>query len=176
MIAFRHHALCIAALAFMFVSPFDIVTQAHGNPQMSTEDQQKTEARNRTLVEQAFEKWANGTGGPYDLLAEDVSWTIVGHSDASRTYDSRADFIGEVIAPFNARMSQGLRPTIRELYVQGDRVVIFFDAGGVARDGIAYANTYAWFWKMRDGEVVVAYAFFDSIAFNDFWRRVSPAE
>ena len=79
-----------------------------------------------------------------------------------------------MIRPFNARMSQGLKPTIRNLYAEGDTVIIFFDASGVARDGQPYANTYAWFWEMRDGRVVKAHAFFDSIAFNDFWQRVQP--
>jgi hypothetical protein len=134
------------------------------------------EARNRSLVETAFAAWRDGTGSPYDLLADDVSWTIVGRSDAAKTYSSREAFMGEVIRPFNARMSAGLRPTMRSLHVDGDTVIIFFDASGIARDGKTYANTYAWFWEMRDGRVTKAHAFFDSIAFNDLWRRVSAAE
>lgn len=65
-----------------------------------------------------------------------------------------------------------LKPTIRNLYAVGDDVI--FDAAGVARDGQPYENTYAWFWQMRDGKIVKAHAFFDSVVFNDFWRRVSP--
>ena len=52
-------------------------------------------------------------------------------------------------------------------------MVIFFDAAGVAADGQGYANTYAWFWEMRDGRVVRAHGFFDSISFNELWRRVA---
>lgn len=133
-----------------------------------------TEAGNRALAEAGFAAWSAGTGSPYDLLADDVSWTIVGHSDASKTYPSKAAFIDEVIRPFNARMRQGLKPTIRSLVTSGDSVVIFFDAAGVAKDGRPYANTYAWFWEMRGGRIVKAHAFFDSIAFNDLWRRVTP--
>ena len=124
-------------------------------------EQASIERRNRALVEEAFAKWGAGTGSPYDLLADDVSWTIVGRSDASRTYPSREAFMSEVIRPFGARMSQGLRPTIRQLVTDGDTVVIFFDASGVAKDGEVYANTYAWFREMRDGRVVRAHAFFD---------------
>jgi ketosteroid isomerase-like protein len=135
-----------------------------------------TETRNKALAEGGFAAWSAGTGSPYDLLAEDASWTIVGHSDASKTYGSRAAFIEEVIKPFNARMSQGLKPTIRNIYADGDAVIIFFDASGLARDGKPYSNTYAWFWEMREGRIVKAHAFFDSIAFNDLWRRVQPAQ
>lgn len=131
------------------------------------------EARNIALTKAAFAAWRDGTGSPYDLLAEDASWTIVGRSEASRTYPSRAAFIDEVIKPFVARMREQLKPTIRSLHADGDSVVIFFDAGGIARDGLPYTNTYAWIWQMKDGKVVNAHAFFDSIAFNDLWRRVS---
>jgi uncharacterized protein len=151
------------------------LAQTSGDRTMTQSDTE-TEARNRASAEAGFAAWSAGTGSPYDLLADDVTWTIVGHSDASKTYSSRAAFIDEVIRPFNARMSQGLKPTIRNLYAKGDDVIIFFDASGVARDGQPYKNTYAWFWQMRDGKIVRAHAFFDSIAFNDLWRRVQPAE
>jgi hypothetical protein len=143
---------------------------------MNSTGEANVEIHNRAIVEDAFSKWAKGTGGPYDLLADDVIWTIVGNSEASREYPSRKAFIDDVITPFNARMrpGEGLRPTIRSLYAAGDDVIIFFDASGTAKDGVTYANTYAWFWTMRDGEVVRAHAFFDSIAFNDLWERVSP--
>jgi uncharacterized protein len=78
-------------------------------------------------------------------------------------------------SPFNARMSVGLKPTIRNIYADGDTVIIFFDASGTARDGKPYANTYAWFFDMRDGKVIKASAFFDSVEFNEFWQRVTPA-
>jgi uncharacterized protein len=132
-------------------------------------------ARNRALVEASFALWRDGTGSPYDLLAEDVNWTIVGRSDASKTYSSRDAFMREVIRPFNARMRDGLRPTIRNLYADGQTVIIFFDATGIARNGETYTNTYAWFLEMADGRIVRAHAFFDSIAFNELWQRVSPS-
>jgi hypothetical protein len=44
-----------------------------------------------------------------------------------------------------------------------------------ARDGKPYVNTYAWFLEVRDGRIVVAHAFFDSIAFDELWTRVAPA-
>jgi ketosteroid isomerase-like protein len=132
------------------------------------------EDRNRNLIAQSFEAWRTRSGSPYDLLAENVSWTITGNSTASRTYPSREAFMREVIRPFNARMQDPLVPTIRRLYAEDDTVIAFFDAQGMARDGKPYSNTYAWFLEMRDGKIVRAHAFFDSIAFDDLWRRVAP--
>jgi uncharacterized protein len=130
--------------------------------------------RNKAVVQASFDAWRAGTGSPYGLLADDASWTIVGHSVASKTYPSKEAFMSEVIRPFNARMSVGLKPTIRHIYAEGDTVIIFFDASGTARDGQPYGNTYAWFLDMRDGKVVNAFAFFDSVVFNEFWQRVKP--
>lgn len=101
------------------------------------------EAANKTLVAERFAAWAAGTGSPYDLLADDATWTITGNSLASKTYNGRNAFLTEVIRPFNARMSVGLKPTIRNIYADGDTVIVFFDAAGTARDGRPYANTYA---------------------------------
>jgi ketosteroid isomerase-like protein len=150
--------------------------RAQGEAPMTASTVSTTEARNRSLVETAFKAWRDGTGSPYSLLADDVSWTIVGRSDASKTYANSEAFMSEVIRPFNARMREGLRPTIRSLHVDGNTVIIFFDAQGVARDGQPYVNTYAWFWEMRDGRVTKAHAFFDSISFNELWRRVPALE
>ncbi|HZH11168.1 MAG TPA: nuclear transport factor 2 family protein [Microvirga sp.] len=135
-----------------------------------------TATENKGLVQHAFDAWASGTGSPYDLLAENVKWTITGNSLASKTYGSRDAFIGEVIRPFNARMSVGLKPAIRRMYADGDTVIVFFDASGTARDGVPYANTYAWFLQLQDGKIINASAFFDSIAFNELWRRVPVSQ
>jgi hypothetical protein len=133
------------------------------------------EERNRALVRQGFDAWRDGTGSPYGLLADEASWTITGNSAAAKTYPTRDAFLGEVIRPFNARMASRLVPTIRRLYAEGDTVIVFFDAEGTARDGQPYRNTYAWFLDLQEGKIVRANAFFDSIAFDDLWHRVTPA-
>jgi len=66
------------------------------------------EARNKATVQAGFDAWKNGTGSPYDALADNATWTIVGNSVVSRTYASREDFLSVVIRPFNARMSSRL--------------------------------------------------------------------
>jgi ketosteroid isomerase-like protein len=130
--------------------------------------------RNKAAIERAFAAWKDGTGSPLDLLADDAVWTIVGRTLVSKTYDSREAFMRDVIRPFNARMSSGLKPEVRHLYADGNTVVAFFEARGVARDGKPYENTYAWFMTMRDGRIVRVFAFLDSVAFNDLWTRLSP--
>ena len=140
----------------------------------SMKDSASLEASNRTAVEAAFASWRDGTGSPFDLLADDATWTIAGRSMAAGTYESRDAFLTDVIRPFNARMRTGLKPEIHDLYADGDTVIVHFDARSTARDGRPYENSYAWFLEMQGGRIVNATAFFDSIEFDDLWRRVAP--
>ena len=60
---------------------------------------------NRTLVRASFERWQAGTGSPFELLADDADWTIVGLSPLPKTYPGKQAFLTEVIQAFNARVS-----------------------------------------------------------------------
>jgi ketosteroid isomerase-like protein len=135
------------------------------------------EIRNRLKAEKAFRDWHDGTGSITDLLAEDVRWTIVGRSQVSKTFDSKEQFIGEVLGPFAARFSQPFRPVaMRGIYADGDTVVVLWDGEGTRRDGQPYKNTYAWFMRFEEDLVVEATALFDSIAFNELWSEVTPRD
>jgi uncharacterized protein len=136
----------------------------------------ETEVKNRATVQAAFDVWRAGTGGPFALLASDVAWTITGNSLAARTYNSRDEFLDRVIKPFNARLTKPLVPMLRSLHSDGDTIIALFDGEATALDGKPYCNTYAWFMEMRDGRIVNITVFFDSIAFDEFWKRVEPRE
>jgi uncharacterized protein len=143
---------------------------------ISSRAEAQTAEENKTAIEAKFEAWTAGTGNPFELLADDASWTIEGNSVASRRYPTREDFLRDVIGPFNARMSVGIKPVVRSITAEADRVVILFDAVGTATDGQPYRNSYAWFFRTENGRVVEANAFFDALAFNDLWARVAPTE
>jgi uncharacterized protein len=136
----------------------------------------ETEKRNKATVEAAFDAWRAGTGGPFSLLSPGATWTITGNSLVAKTYNSRDEFIDTVIKPFNARLTKPLVPTMRSLHSDGDTVIVLFDGEALALDGKPYRNTYAWFMELRDGKIVKATAFFDSIVFDEFWKRVQPRE
>lgn len=138
----------------------------------AAETYDEVEERNLAVVRAGLDAWRDGTGSPFDALAADATWEITGNSVAAGLYTSKEEFLDEVIEPFNARMSSGLVPTVRDLYADNDTVVAFFDAEATARDGLPYRNTYAWFLRLDDGWIVEARAFFDSIAFDELWNRV----
>ena len=123
-----------------------LVTILFGDAAMAEDSIQH---RNKAIVQESFDRWRSGTGGPFELLTPEAEWTIVGSSPLSKTYRGKKEFIDEVIGPFNARMAKPLVPTIRGLYADGDTVIILFDAAATARDGVPYYNTYTWYFQMR---------------------------
>lgn len=164
---FRVGLLAVAVVAVGIVSPALAAERGNDSSTLHNDDV--------AVVRRAFDDWAAGTGGPFQLLRDDAHWTIVGRSVAAGTYTSRDAFMQQVIAPFNARLREPLKPVVRGLYRDSDMVIVLFDARGVALDGVAYENTYTWYLKMQDGRIAESIAFFDSIAFDEFWARVQPA-
>jgi len=129
---------------------------------------------NKHLVAEAFADWAAGTGGVFDLLAPDATWTIVGQSAVSGTYTSKGEFLTAVIDRLNARLATPLVPVVRALYAEGDTVIAHFTASATAADGLPYENEYTWYLTVEQGQVTRVVAFFDTLAFNDLWARVTP--
>jgi hypothetical protein len=156
----------IVAIAIAYANGGSTVSKAETNS--------VTVSSNEALVKAGFDRWRAGAGGPFELLADDAHWTIVGSSPVSKTYQSKEQFMAEVIRPFNARMEQPLKPTIRDIYSDGDTVIVLFDAESLCVDGKAYRNTYAWFMQMKDGRAVKVTAFFDTRTFDEMWTRVTP--
>ena len=162
-VQFRNVLLLVIAAFFIFTA---MKTTAMA--------QADVEEKNRRTVQASFDNWRRGAGTVFDLLASDAKWTIVGRSQASGTYHSRRDLMDQVIIPFNARLSTPLVPTVRGIYADGDMVVVLWDGAAMARDGKSYENTYSWYLKMRDGKIISAIALYDSVAFDDLWKRVRP--
>jgi len=137
----------------------------------------RTEA-NREIISQAFGAWHRGTGAITDVFAPGMIWRIEGHSAASKEYQSKQQFIDEVLSPFGARFSTSdpFRPVvIRSVLADDDTVVVIWDGRGITTDGQPYENSYAWIMRMQDGLVVDGTAFYDSISFNELWARVQPS-
>lgn len=132
--------------------------------------------KNKQLIQKGFDQWKNGSASFFDLLADDVTWTITGNSPISKTYNSRQQFLDEAITPINERLSERIVPTLRALYAEGDMVIALWDGKGMAKDGISYNNTYSWYMKVKGEKIVEVIAFFDTIELADLWKRLPAAK
>ncbi len=137
------------------------------------QNQNKNESMsNKKIIQEAFERWSRAEGNFFDLLAEDAVWTITGNSPVSKTYNSRKQFIDEVIDPLNRRFSQKIKPELQGLYADGDMVIALWVGRATATDGKPYQNSYSWYMKMKNNKIIGVVAFFDTIEFTEIWNRV----
>ncbi|MDR3680615.1 MAG: nuclear transport factor 2 family protein [Flavipsychrobacter sp.] len=133
-----------------------------------------TMKNNKAIVEAGFNKWANGTGSVFDLLVDNIQWTIAGSTLLSKTYTSKKQFIEEVINPLNDRLAKRIVPTVTGIYADDDMVTVLWSGNATATDGKPYNTTYCWNMRMKEGKIVQVIAFLDGIEFADIMRRISP--
>jgi uncharacterized protein len=134
--------------------------------------QQQQQQQNKKLIQEGFDRWASNQGSFFDLLSDDIEWTITGTSPISKTYTSRKQFLDEAIAPLSARLSKQITPKVRALYADGDTVIALWDGTAVAKDGKPYNNTYSWYMTIKNDRIVKAIAFFDTLELADIWERI----
>ncbi len=115
-------------------------------------------------VRAAFDAWRDGTGSVFDLLAEDVEWTVAGHSPVSATYRSRQDFMTRAVKPINARLTTAIAPDVKHVIAQGNDVVVIWDSVAATQDGGTYRNSYAWHLRFDGERIVHVNAFLDTWA------------
>lgn len=130
---------------------------------------------NKMIIQKGFTAWSNGTGSFFDLLDDSARWTISGNSRFSKTYN-RKGLMDEVLIPLNKRLSARIVPSIRDIYADGDTVIVLWDGKATAKDGKPYDNAYAWFMRMKNGRILDVTAFFDTADLDDLWKRVPLEE
>lgn len=130
---------------------------------------------NKQIVTNAFDRWAHGTGSVFDLLADDVSWTVTGSSTAAGTYTSRTDFLRDAVRPISLRLSTPIVPTVRSIVADGEWVVVLWQGDALANDGVDYHNVYSWHLRLEEDAIVEAIAFLDGSVIDALFERV-PVE
>jgi ketosteroid isomerase-like protein len=174
------------ALTWLLAATLFVLTglpsSGYGTPlSASFMEQENMTSSNRTAIEIMLNAWMAGDRGALlALLSDDIEWTITGNSLAAGTTRGRAELMAKVLGPFGERFAHSSDPfrprRINGIYADGEMVVAYFDAAGSANDGKLYSNSYVWLLTLNQGKIVTATAFFDSIAFDDLWRRVQPAQ
>ena len=147
------------------------VSSAHADSS-ATETQ-----RNKEAVGKAFAAWAAGGQTFFDdMLAQDVVWTIKGSSPTAGVHRGKQDLIEKAVKPLSTRLQRQIRPTIRHLWADGDRVMIEWDGEAVAKDGKPYRNSYLWIFRMQGGRATEVTAYLDLASYDDVLRRVPASQ
>jgi uncharacterized protein (TIGR02246 family) len=128
-------------------------------------------AENKKLIQDAFTAWARGDGNAFfNLLAEDVRWTVIGSTPVSRTYPSRDAFVEGAVKPLTAKLAGPIVPTVRDIIAEGDKVVLQWEGRSSGKNGTIYHQTYCWVMRMADGKVAEGTAYLDTELITQIWQ------
>ncbi len=128
-----------------------------------------TTEKNKRLVREALRPFEDGDSGPFfDLIAEDVKWTVIGTTPASGVYRSKQEMFDRSIEPLMDRLEDGLKTKFVDMVGEGDKVFLRFEASGVAKTGMPYDQAFCWAMVMRDGRIVEIVDYLDT----DLLRRI----
>ncbi len=127
-------------------------------------------ADNKKLVAEAFAAWARGAGDAFfNLLADDVRWTVIGSTPVSRTYASRAAFVEGAVKPLTAKLAGPIVPTVRDIIAEGDKVALQWDGRASGKNGAIYHQTYCWVMRFENGKVREGTAYLDTALIDQLW-------
>ncbi|WP_165585092.1 nuclear transport factor 2 family protein [Chryseobacterium sp. FH2] len=118
-------------------------------------------ASEKTVARQ-FEKWKNGEAGFFDLLADDVHWTVSGRSPVSGVYDGKTNFMERAVNPILSKLKTPLKSELISLTSDSSFVWLHFRAKAIAQNGEVYENTYVWEMRLENGKITSGIAFLDT--------------
>jgi ketosteroid isomerase-like protein len=111
------------------------------------------------------------------LVADDVDWTIMGHSPMSRKYNGKQDFVDNTLKVLRERvLTEPLRLEVRNVVgtldgegddIHGEVAVELAAIEAVCKNGLKYDMVYVWVCKFQKGKIVRVRAYIDS----DLLRR-----
>ncbi|EXJ59796.1 hypothetical protein A1O7_03943 [Cladophialophora yegresii CBS 114405] len=107
-----------------------------------------------------------------DLLADDVDWTIMGHSPMSRKYTGKQDFVDNTLKVLRERvLTEPLRLEVSNVIgtlegegddIHGEVAVELAAVEAVCKNGLTYDMRYAWICKFQRGRIVRVRAYLDT--------------
>jgi len=128
-------------------------------------------AENKKLIQDTFAAWSGGDGGAFfNLLADDVTWTVIGSTVVSRTYKSKKEFLDGAVRPLGQKINGAIQPRLRDILVDGDKVALQWDGRAFGTNGVEYNQTYCWIMRIVDGRVREGTAYLDTELIARLWK------
>ncbi|MDP4535136.1 ketosteroid isomerase [Alkalimonas collagenimarina] len=119
----------------------------------------------KAMVADKFSAWQQGSGSPFELLADSMLWQVEGEGPLAGVYN-KDTFLQELVLPFNSKLAQPLVPTEAEFYQDGKTVIALFSAEATLHSGEYYSNRYVWVMIFEGNEIVRVHAFLNLPAFE----------
>lgn len=114
------------------------------------------------IVSVQFDKWKNNESSFFELLADDVVWTVSGKSPVSGIYQGKTDFLERAVNPIIEKLKTPLKPELISLTVDSSYVWLHFKASATTQSDEIYENNYVWKMQLKDGKITNCTAFLDT--------------
>jgi ketosteroid isomerase-like protein len=111
-------------------------------------------SENKELMERVFAGLAKGDGKPFlESMADDFSWTIIGTTEWSRTYDGKQAVRDELLGPLLSQFADRYTNEAVRFIAEDDHVVVECRGHVTTKTGAPYNNTYCWVCRIEDGKL-----------------------
>jgi uncharacterized protein len=128
-------------------------------------------AENKKLVQDAFAAWVRGENNAvFNLLADDVHWTVIGSTPVSRTYMSKQEFLDGAVRQLSQKISGPIQPTVTGVSADDDRVIVQWEGRATGKNGTLYNQTYCWVMRLANGKVREGTAYLDTEMVSQLWK------
>jgi uncharacterized protein len=122
---------------------------------------------NKARLTEIFAETGKGNWQPFlDALAEDASWTIIGSTKWSKSYQGKAAILRDLMGSLRRVLKLPAKAHATRLIAEGDFVVVEGRGDSVTQDGKPYKNSYCWVFQFKDGQVSSISEYADTDLFN----------
>jgi uncharacterized protein (TIGR02246 family) len=120
-------------------------------------------AENRDLVATAFAAWETGDNRPFfRLVADDVTWTVIGTTPISGRYGSKREFLASAVGGLTERLDGAIHARTVNILADGDHVILQWEGTARSRTGKPYEQTYCWVLRLAGDKIVEVTAYLDT--------------
>jgi ketosteroid isomerase-like protein len=117
-------------------------------------DSDRDTSANKQLVRSAFEALSSGDSQALvDLLADDVTWKVMGQTPWSREYRSKAAVLDHLLRPVGVRLAAPYRAHADRIICDGSFAVVLAHGEATAKDAVAYTNEYCFVFQFENGAI-----------------------
>ena len=118
---------------------------------------------NKQVVIDFYEAGARGDMDTcFDLIADDITWTNIGSTKFSGTFDGKQELMEKLLGPLFGQLKAGITSTIEALIAEDDRVVALTKGRAETHDGTPYNNSYCQVMRIADGRIAEVTEYMDT--------------
>ena len=111
-------------------------------------------SENKQLLQHIYSELSKGNSSPFlENLAEDVSWTIMGTTRWSKTYEGKQAILTELLGPLFAQFADQYTATAHRFIAEDDLVVVEVSGRVTTKSGKPYNNSYCYIFRLDGGKI-----------------------